>query len=321
MAARGAAPDAQDPEAARPFLVLDGGMGHLLRRSGVRIRGRLGSMERFLNVALANRDSPKIVVDSHLEFLRAGANVVTTNSYSCVPRALGNDNGLIVELIEAAGRLAHAACAAFAREQPRATRALVAGCVPPLNESYRPERVGDDAELREAYALIVHHIAPHSDVLLCETMSSAREARLAAEAASKSGKPVWVSWTLAEDESGRLRSGEPIEHAVAELSAVANIHAMLFNCSKSSSIAVALTRLRSAAPPHVRLGGYGNGFVTVETSGGDSTDPRGFSEYDVQLTPQAYAEQAQLWLGAGASLIGGCCGIVRTASPPLPRLA
>lgn len=297
-----------------PILLLDGGMGHTLRRNGVRIQGKVGSIERFLNVALANCDAPRLVVDSHLSFLRTGSNVITTNSYSCVPRVDGCDDDLVIKLIEAAGRLAQAACAVFAREQPRAIRPLVAGCVPPLNASYRPERVGGDAELRETYALIVRHIMPHSDVLLCETMSSAREARLAAEAASQSGKPVWVSWTLADDESCRLRSGEPIDHAVAELSAVPNIQAMLINCSRPSSITAALSRLRSAAPANVRLGAYGNGFVTVEASGGDNSDPQGISEYDPLMTPQAFADQAQLWLGAGASLIGGCCGIVRTAS-------
>ena len=64
-----AAPEMEDPEAARPILLLDGGMGHQLRRSGVRIRGHVGSIERFLNVALANRDAPRLVVDSHLQHL------------------------------------------------------------------------------------------------------------------------------------------------------------------------------------------------------------------------------------------------------------
>ena len=48
------------------------------------------------------------------------------------------------------------------------------------------------------------------DLMLCETMASAEEARAAAIAAAESGKPVWVSWTLADDGPPRLRSGETL---------------------------------------------------------------------------------------------------------------
>ena len=68
--------------------ILDGGMGHLLRRNGVEITGEVGSQERFLGVALVNRDDPELVKKCHAEFINAGANFITTNSYSCVPQCL-----------------------------------------------------------------------------------------------------------------------------------------------------------------------------------------------------------------------------------------
>ena len=47
-------------DARPPLLLLDGGMGHLLRRMGVEIKGEFGSQERFLGVALANSIQPHL---------------------------------------------------------------------------------------------------------------------------------------------------------------------------------------------------------------------------------------------------------------------
>ena len=91
-------------------MILDGGMGHLLRRNGVEISGPIGTMERFRGVARANRDSPDIVLQSHLQFLRSGADVITTNTYACVPAALATEGGGspddVVDLVQAGGALA-----------------------------------------------------------------------------------------------------------------------------------------------------------------------------------------------------------------------
>jgi len=61
-------------------------------------------------------------------------------------------------------------------------------------------------EIEPLYREQAEVLAPHVDLLLCETMSSVDEGRAAAAAATRTGKPVWVCWTLHEDRSGRLRS-------------------------------------------------------------------------------------------------------------------
>lgn len=63
----------------------------------------------------------------------------------------------------------------------------------------------------EQYQSIASALAPHVDLLLCETLGSVAEGVAAATAASGSGKPCWVSWTLEDNEQGRLRSGEALE--------------------------------------------------------------------------------------------------------------
>ena len=304
-----------DSQPAHPRHILDGGMGHLLRRKGVPVSGAIGSMERFLNVALANRNQKETVCESHLDFLRAGANVITTNNYACVPSALALSPNpspqLITDLIDAAGQIARQACQLHVKELPlNSTLPMVAGCVPPLHESYRPDRVGSERELTGEYAHIVEAIAPHADLLLCETMSSVREGKLAAQAANQAGIPVWIAWTLAEDASGKLRSGESVQNAVRAVNSYENVQAMLFNCSSAASITAALPQLREAAPSSMLLGSYANGFQTVKVSGGDREDSSGGqSEYDGDSTPEAYAKQAQRWVEQGVEIVGGCCGI------------
>lgn len=279
------------------LLILDGGMGHLLRRKGVQVQGDIGSVERFLGVALANTQQPQLVQEAHEDYLKAGARVVITNNYACTPSIVG-DTARVLETISAAGQLARKAADAYG--------AYVAGSLPPLHESYRPDNVGTDEELDREYALIAKTIAPYSDVLVCETMSCAREAAAASRAAAATGKPVWVSWTLAEDYSGNLASGETIEEAVEalQLSVGGPVQACLFNCSLPECVNVALPRLRKALPFGVQTGAYANGFCSVKSPGGNNN-----TEYRQDLSPEEYASTCAGWAQGGSKILGGCCGI------------
>lgn len=278
------------------LLVLDGGMGHLLRRKGVEIKGAIGSVERFLGVALANTEQPELVREAHEEYLQAGARVIITNNYACTPSIVGNTER-VLDTIKAAGKVA--------REAADKYGAFVAGSLPPLHESYRPDRVGSQEELEQEYAIIASTIAPYADVLVCETMSSIREAVAAAQAGVAVGKPVWVSWTLSEECDGSLLSGESVEDAVHALQLTQDgpIKACLFNCSLPEAVDAALPRLRAVLPLGVQSGAYANGFCSVKTPGG------GNSEYREDLSPERYANICAAWASHGSKILGGCCGV------------
>jgi S-methylmethionine-dependent homocysteine/selenocysteine methylase len=104
-----------------------------------------------------------------------------------------------------------------ARDRAGRPDVRIAGALPPLRGSYRADLVGPREEIEPAYREQAEILAPYVDLLLCETMSSAAEGLACATAACSTGKPVWVSWTLHEDRSGRLRSGETVAEAVAAL--------------------------------------------------------------------------------------------------------
>ena len=57
--------------AKRCVTVLDGGMGHLLRRLGVTVAGEVGSQERFLDVARSNVTNPSLVQRAHKQYIES----------------------------------------------------------------------------------------------------------------------------------------------------------------------------------------------------------------------------------------------------------
>merc|ERR1712060_327673 len=135
-----------------------------------------------------------------------------------------------------------------------------------------------------------------ADVLVCETMSSVREAVAAARAGIATGKPVWVSWAWSEECDGTLLSGESLEDAARALplSEDGPIRACLFNCSLPEAVDAALPRLRAVLPLSVQSGAYANGFCSVKAPGG------GNAEYREDLSPERYAGVCAGWAQGGS---------------------
>jgi S-methylmethionine-dependent homocysteine/selenocysteine methylase len=273
--------------------LLDGGMGQELI-------ARTGAKPTPLWSAQIMLDHPQAVEDLHLDYIRAGARVITVNAYSAEPCRLEKfgDPARFAEMQRLACDLANRA-----RDRAGAAGAevRVAGCLPPLEWSYRPELAREEDEARAVYARVVAEQAPHVDLFLCETMAAAGEAAGAAEAGAESGKPVWVSWTLSESPSAMLRSGETLAEAAARVARVAD--ALLVNCSSPEAVGAAMAALAATGKP---FGGYANGFVPFEEGHALGTTVESLSARR-DLGPDAYADHAMRWVAAGARLVGGCC--------------
>jgi S-methylmethionine-dependent homocysteine/selenocysteine methylase len=277
-------------------LVLDGGMGRELRSRGVRIPESIWSANGLI-------EAPDIVRQIHLDYIAAGADIITTNSYGVIREDLAKDG--IEDQFEALTRLS-GQLAVEARDQS-GKDVLIAGSLPPLRGSYRPDLVGPFDEIEPEYAHQAELLTPYVDLFICETMSAGREGYAAAHGALRTGKPVWVAWTLHEDQSGRLRSRETIAEAAAQVADLP-ISGMLANCSAPESITTAIEQLRDAGYRY--WGGYANTFVPVPPlwtlDGPNDTD--GLIPVREDLEPEQYADFAQVWLDAGATVVGGCCG-------------
>ena len=290
------APD-QVPTVPLPagVVLMDGGMGQELRR-----RGLTGGPPGLWS-ANALLQSPDTVLEVHRDYIRAGARIITTNTYSTKRPRL--EPAGIGDQLEALNRLAGELACRARDELDR--EVLIAGSLAPLYGSYRPDLVRPFAEILPLYREQAEILAPYVDLFLCETMSSAAEARAAAAGAASTGKPVWVAWTLDERGEGRLRSGESVSEAAAALADLP-VSGLLANCCAPESITAAMPELAALGP--WPCGGYANGFAVVPAGWGPG-DPIAALGVRQDLGPDAYARHVQGWIAAGARLVGGCCEI------------
>jgi S-methylmethionine-dependent homocysteine/selenocysteine methylase len=286
-------PELLMPE-GRPAL-LDGGMGRELRNRGVPILDTIWSA----NALLVAKDT---VLQVHKDYITAGADIITTNTYGIIRSELKKEGieEKFVELNRLAGKLAITA------SRSSEEGVAVAASLPPLRGRYRPDLVGKFDEIVPLYREQAEILEPYCDLFICETMSSGEEARAAATAAAELGRPVWVSFTLHEDKSGKLRSGESIAEAAAKLKDLP-VSGILANCAAPESIDAAMPELAKLGKV---AGGYANTFQDIPKDwvrdGKKPTD--GLLKLREDLDPEHYAVHAKTWLAAGARVIGGCCG-------------
>ncbi len=274
------------------IILTDGGMGQeLLRRSG--------ATPTPLWSAKVLMDEPELVRDLHADFIRAGARVITINTYAATPERLAREGvGEMFKPLQQAGL----DLAAQARDAV-GTDCAIAGCLPPLFGSYAPKLTLPFDETVDLYRRIVAEEAGRVDLFLCETMASAQEGLAAATAAAESGKPIWISWTLSDDGEPGLRSGETIAQA-AQAVAHLPIAARLVNCSRPETVDAAFGGLAALGGA---VGAYANGFTAVEAlKHGGTVDVLSARE---DLGPDSYASFAMGWVKHGATIVGGCCEV------------
>lgn len=266
--------------------------------------------------ALSLLEAPHFVSQVHRNFILAGADVITTNSYAIVPFHIGEnrfwESG--EQLAALSGQLARGEAD---RELQNDSRVLIAGSLPPVFGSYEPQKF--DAQKAKKYLeVLVRGLTPYVDIWLGETLSVVEEARAVLEVTESSGKPVWIAFT--PDDSGQfagplpsLRSGVPIEK-VAEWALSARIEALLFNCCRpelleniiriTSDVFANTSDREDGSSP--LIGVYANAFLPRSQDYAANSDICGT---DDTLTTDAYCDFASSWLDRGASVVGGCCGI------------
>ena len=277
-------------------VLLDGGLGRELRFRGVAVPTTIWS-------AAALMSAPGVVRQIHLDYIAAGADIITANTYGVI-----RDDLAKVGIEDRFAELNTLACDLAVQARDASSRQVViAGSLPPLRGSFRPDRVGSSDIIETLYGEQAELLAPHVDMLLCETMSSAAEGRAAAKAACRTGRPVWVAWTLHEDRSGNLRSGESITDAAQVLQDLP-VQGLLVNCCAPESVTRAMPFLAATGTEWIE--GYANTSAPIpqdwELDGAKDTD--GLLTLRSDLDPHRYAVHVTQWLERGATVVGGCCG-------------
>lgn len=287
----------------RSVKILDGGMGRELKRLGAPFKQPEWS-------ALALMEGPHFVRQAHDSFVNAGAEIITTNSYAICPFHIGQDrfDKGSVELSRLASELARDCADAFAPSR----RVTVAGSLPPALGSYRPD-LFDHEKSVQIHKKIIEGMDGKVDVWLAETQSSIAEIRAAKEALGTNSKPLWISFTLDDEPQGggelvTLRSGESVEDAVKEALAL-GAGAILFNCSQPEVMEFAVKtskRIIGDDNSDVDIGVYANAFPPQSKK---ATANATLLDIRSDMDPLNYTSWARRWVDAGATIIGGCCGI------------
>lgn len=282
---------------ANNITLLDGGMGRELERIGAPFKQPEWS-------ALALMQAPNYVANVHHNFIAAGAQVITTNTYALVPFHIGEecfqDRGF--ELALQAAQIARNTVETSLVSSP----VKVAGCLPPAFGSYRPD-LFDPTRVTDILSPLLRAQEALVDMWIIETVSSSQEAMAVIKTVKQiSDKPIWLSFSLTNRHDLTLplslRSQEPLDSVIPLLKQVDTV---LFNCSQPEEMeeAIRFVRLHDT---NITIGAYANSFSEVKRTHDANAMLSSLRE---DITPERYLNYAQRWVNAGATIIGGCCGI------------
>ncbi len=262
-------------------VIADGGTGALLAARVPRLRVP----------EEANLTAPEAVVQTHHAFIRAGAELIETNTFGANRRKLATHflDDRLVEVIERGVKLAREA-----REVSGAP-VFVAGSIGPLGDSEHREDVDDAYELfREQAALLEGRGV---DLFMVETFFDVGELEVAiAAVADVSRLPIVAQLTF--DEGAETLAGVTARDAASRLRGT-GVAAIGANCGLGPQATLEALHEMSDAAPGVKLAALPN-VGLPSRSGGRLVYPVG--------TPDYFAEFAAQARKLGAQIVGGCCG-------------
>ena len=310
----------------REVIILDGAIGTQLQRMEV-------PMSHDAWAAIALESHPFTVRRLHELYIEAGADVITTNTYSSarhnlLPLGLGDK---VHELNLRAVMLAQDARDRLAKERPVwiggsvSNYGLMAGAEPGWQDfQYFRGRVETTenqarANLREQAEILAESGV---DFLVAEPTGSTIQRRWVIEACLATGLPVWSGFKCRRDAAdGSLKVGyqstEAFDAEFASLAALGGEVVTVFHSpADATDDALAVVKAHWSGPIA----------VYPEAERTDYVDAHRDETMETKLTPDEFVARAQHWVAQGVQVVGGCCGVelehIRPLRDALPaRLA
>ena len=275
-------------------VILDGAMGTELQRRGVPMDGIAWS-------ATAMATHPDTVRAVHRDYLRAGAEVLITNSFATsrhvlTPVGLGDR---VKELNLRSVELAREACDQVAPDHPVWIAGSISSFVPSGDDRQRPSQEVERASYREQAELLAEAGA---DLLALEMIRDIDQGRTIVQAAAATGLPVWLGFTCRRGEGGRsvlLRGRDderPLQDCLGSVLAAGSCSVVAVMHSDIDTTNLALD---------IVLGGWTGPIACYPECGEWENPDWRFGD----LTPEAFAAAAEVWVDRGVQIVGGCCGI------------
>ena len=278
--------------------ILDGGMGQELLARGMEPNGTLWSAN-----ALLQDKYHKLLLDTHLDFINSGAEVIVTTTFTTRRMRLRDNNveDKFEYLNTKAGEIAKKA-------KDLNPHVLIAGGLPPQYLTYEADTRSDN-EIRENFYEQAKLLDPFIDFFYFDVLSSVKEFKLAIEAIKSFNKPYLVGAHISE--GVRLPSGENISDIISKIEHK-NLLGLILSCISPENYEQNLNEIKNLGVP---FGFKLNGFVTTKPNSGYTNsfkksktgNPNEFLGQRKDLTPKNMALIVKKFKEAGATILGGCC--------------
>jgi len=278
--------------------ILDGGMGQELLARGMEPNGTLWSAN-----ALLQEKYHKLLLDTHIDFIKAGAEVIVTTTFTTRQIRLKDNNveDKFEYLNKKAGEIAQKAKKLY-------PNVLIAGGLPPQYLTYEADP-RPDSEIADNFKTQAELLNPYVDFFYFDVLSSVKEFKIAIDCISKFNKPYLIGAHISGGTN--LPSGEKISEIITKIKHKKLLGIML-SCISPENYDLNLNEIKNLGIP---FGFKLNGFIktnpkpnyTGAYNNSKSGNPNEFLGVREDLTPEKMSEFAKKFKDAGATILGGCC--------------
>ena len=278
--------------------ILDGGMGQELLARGMEPNGTLWSAN-----ALLEKKYHKLLLDTHTDFIKAGAEVIVTNTFTLRRKRLRDNNveDKFEYLNTKAGEIAKKA-------KELNPHILIAGGLPPQDDTYVADDRAHDI-IRSNFYDQAKILNPFIDFFYFDVLSSVKEIKLAIESINSFKKPYLIGAHISE--GTKLPSDESISDIINKIKHQ-NLLGLILSCVSPENYEKNLDEIKKLGIP---FGFKLNAFITTAHKKGtymkkylkSNGNPTEFLGHRNDLTPEKMGQFAKKFKDAGATILGGCC--------------
>lgn len=268
-------------ELGKKILFFDGAMGTMLQKYGM----EMGEIPELLNVK-----NPELLYKIHFEYLEAGADVITTNTFGVNALKLQNTKYTVDEIVKAGVDIAKKAVSNYQNKK------YIALDVGPTGKLLEP--IGD-LTFEQAYDIykevVISGQIHGADLIIIETMSDIYETK-AAILAAKENTDLPIFCTMTFDENGRTLTGTDVINMTVVLEGL-GVDALGINCGLGPLQIKAL---------YEKLKDYTSTPVILQPNAGMPVYSKEGTHYDIDA--DKFANYMYEFANMGAWILGGCCG-------------
>ena len=293
------------------IILLDGGVSTEIQKRGV-------AMDSDVWSGLAHKTHRQVVLQVHEDYIQAGAQVITANTYSTARHVLesidlgGDVKAINTEAVE---------LAQIARDNVAKDETWIAGSISSMAAFNSVKEVASGDKVSDSYIELAEILAEAGvDLIIAEMMRDIENAKMVIKAAISTGLPVWIGYSamMSEDrksvQAWYWKNALPTSDFDELVKAIAPLG--------GDAAGIMHSQVRDTAPALNILGKHWSGPKLAYAETGELEKPDwNFKEI---CPPKEYASEVEGWVnGYGVQIVGGCCGTgpehIRILKNLLPR--